>query len=186
MRLGIELGRILYYMSNPSVAPLVVAEVGVRRGKHAVQLMENLHVCQGYFIDPYEPYQDIGKLWTQEEQDLVYAEAQFNLKGYPRAELLRMRSVDAAAKFKEEGIKFDLVYIDSDHDKVLEDLNAWYPLVSPLGVIVGHDWWHTPIRAALEKFLEPLEEELKTGRLMYMSSRIGLDYEFVIKKNIQQ
>lgn len=55
---------------------------------------------------------------------------------------VRLESLQAARKFKELGVKADVIYIDAahDYDSVSYDLLAWYPLLSKNGVLCGDDW----------------------------------------------
>ena len=55
---------------------------------------------------------------------------------------VRMESLAAASKFNELGIRADLIYIDAAHDtqSVLNDLYAWYPILSEGGILCGDDW----------------------------------------------
>lgn len=64
---------------------------------------------------------------------------------------MRMLSVEAAAALN---IKPDLVYIDASHDteSVLEDLEAWHPLVKGHGILCGDDWRWKSVRRAVAKF----------------------------------
>lgn len=49
-------------------------------------------------------------------------------------------SVDVATRFPDE--IFDFIFIDADHtyESVSEDLRAWFPKLTPGGIIAGHDW----------------------------------------------
>lgn len=64
--------------------------------------------------------------------------------------LVPKTSAAAAAEFASVGVRLDWVYIDGLHDfaNVLVDIDAWWPLVKPGGIIAGHDWvvdgWHMP------------------------------------------
>lgn len=62
--------------------------------------------------------------------------------GNPNIDIFQGNSVDVAEFFKTINVKFDIVYIDADHsfDAVYSDLQAFYPLVKPGGILAGHDY----------------------------------------------
>ena len=57
-----------------------------------------------------------------------------------RVETFRMESLAAAQKLQEQSL--DFVYIDACHDycSVFEDIDAYWPLVKPGGIMAGHDY----------------------------------------------
>jgi Methyltransferase domain len=72
----------------------------------------------------------------------------------------RARSEDAAASFDVESL--DWVYIDADHsyEGVKRDLNAYFPLVKPGGILAGDDygqkgtWYGLGVAEAVDEFAE--------------------------------
>lgn len=73
----------------------------------------------------------------------VFAQFQSNMSSMgfsPR--VLRMDSVEAAKLFSDRSV--DLVFVDGDHYKVVEDLDAWVPKIKIGGLICGHDWHASP------------------------------------------
>jgi hypothetical protein len=71
-----------------------------------------------------------------------------------------MDSLEAAWLFKNSRLfhmgkepvhPIHFIFLDDDHeyDHVLKELHAWYPLLSPGGIIAGHDW--TPEFGGVEK-----------------------------------
>ena len=56
---------------------------------------------------------------------------------------LKLPSVDAAKKFKDESL--DFVFIDAGHEynAVKSDILAWFPKVKPGGILAGHDLYPT-------------------------------------------
>lgn len=70
----------------------------------------------------------------------------------------RMESGMAAEKFREEGVRFDMVFIDGSHkyEFVLRDIRLWKGLVKPGGVLAGHDFHptHPGVLRAVEEELE--------------------------------
>lgn len=67
---------------------------------------------------------------------------------------VRLDSIEASKIFKENGIKFDLIYIDASHDynSVKKDLEAWYPLLAEEGIFCGDDWQGQGVSRAVKEF----------------------------------
>lgn len=49
-----------------------------------------------------------------------------------------LRSVEAAKLYRDGSL--DLVYIDADHARLSEDIDAWLPKVRDGGLLAGHDF----------------------------------------------
>lgn len=66
---------------------------------------------------------------------------------------VQMDSVEAAKLYADESI--DAVFIDAAHDyeNVKKDILAWYPKVKRNGYISGHDYYHPPVKAAVDEML---------------------------------
>lgn len=62
----------------------------------------------------------------------------------------------AVEDFKSFPFKFDLIYIDGDHETpgALRDLELYYPLLSSHGVMCGDDWLLKGVRAAVLQFAQ--------------------------------
>ena len=52
---------------------------------------------------------------------------------------LKLTSLEASKKFKDESLEF--VFIDASHEyeDVLNDLQAWFPKIKKGGILAGHD-----------------------------------------------
>jgi len=73
-------------------------------------------------------------------------------KGDQGAQYLRMESVDAASMFEKDSIS--MLFIDGDHTRVGEDIDAWYGKVKAGGIICGHDWhWACVYEAVKKRFV---------------------------------
>ena len=122
-------------------------EVGVQRGRNALVTLRNWHSCTSYkLVDMWasttEVYNDTANVGAR-AQLTNYRHAQSQLQHWTKrnvTEFYRMKSVDAAPKFKDGA--FDYVYIDARHDYcgVMEDLRAYWPKVRPGGIFAGHDF----------------------------------------------
>ncbi len=72
---------------------------------------------------------------------------------------IKQRSDAAINFFTQFNKKFDLIYIDGDHEtaSVLSDLENYYPLLTTTGVMCGDDWLLRTVRAAVQQFAEKYE-----------------------------
>ena len=81
-------------------------------------------------------------------------------------EILRARSVDAAATFADGSV--DRVFLDGSHDpkSVAEDLDAWFPKVAPEGRLGGHDYSpekHPALCAVVDTFARERRLTVRRG-----------------------
>lgn len=67
---------------------------------------------------------------------------------------LPMTSLMGARYLREFEFQAELMYIDGSHDEkdVYEDLVAYWPLLTPGGIIFGDDWVWDSVRAAVHRF----------------------------------
>ena len=120
------------------------AEIGCAYGHYAQKVLEKWRGARYLMVD----------LWAPQPQD-VYRENQSGLRfdqclqecqalaaRDPRAVLMRMGSVEAAAQVQDGSL--DWVYIDGNHDygPVLADMDAWWPKIKPEGIFAGHDFYN--------------------------------------------
>jgi hypothetical protein len=129
-------------------------EVGTDRGLFAAPFLERwttgeILVC----VDPWAPY---AHMPFDRLPDLLIA-AQLLAPFRSRVRLLRMTSIEAARQLP--GMPYHdpgFVYLDGDHEyeAIRADLEAWYPLVVPGGILAGHDYvGECPgVRRAVDEF----------------------------------
>jgi SAM-dependent methyltransferase len=122
-------------------------EVGCKEGRLTGALLKQFPALKVVAIDPWRPFPDRSGegAETYEDWDFGKIEREFwqNVEGHMgRLEMLRSTSLEAAAKLADQ--KFDLVFLDAghDHQSVLEDIDAWWPLVRDGGFLCGHDYQH--------------------------------------------
>lgn len=119
--------------------PIVGAEVGVFRARHASQILGRMpNVEMLYLIDPYELYEG-------------YEDRNMNLvpgaKDHARKVMLpfKDRYVWIYAKFTTDVVPepLDFIYIDGSHqyEHVLHDIRCAQEVVREGGVIGGHDYY---------------------------------------------
>ena len=139
------------------VKPAIVVEVGVWKGASVVtmakeiqrQKMDAVVIAIDTWLGSAEHY-----LWEKFIPDLDF---EF---GYPRlyhkfaANIcneglqdsvvpLPLDSINGFQLLKEKGIRPDVLHIDAGHDymSVMGDLKAWWPQLTPGGVLIGDDYF---------------------------------------------
>jgi len=80
-----------------------------------------------------------------------------------------MPSLTGAALLKKKGIKAELIYIDGSHETldVYNDLEAYWPLLAPGGIIFGDDWGWESVSTAVKAF------SAQIGSPVLMASQIN-------------
>lgn len=141
-------------------------EVGTDRGLFAEPFLARwpigeILVC----VDPWAPYDAMP---FDRLPDLLIAShllAPFR----SRVRLLRMSSLEAARQLP--GLPYHspgFVYLDGDHDlpAITADLVAWWPLVTPGGILAGHDYTEEcdTVRRAVDAFADRLGLEVRITR----------------------
>lgn len=140
-------------------------EVGVDRGNWARLFLDRFpQIDQWYGVDDWAPY---GEMPYAREADYLMAVA--NLAPHaPKAKLIRAGSVEAAGYFPEGGV--DFVYLDGAHDhrNVRADVAAWWPKLSPHGILAGHDWTDQPVHAGVKLAVTEFAAEM--GLTVYLTA----------------
>lgn len=133
-------------------------EVGVDKGEFSQAFMSRWQGHAYLGVDNYAPYH--GMPWPR---DADFQVAVVRYERYARiAKLVRAGSLEMAEVLKTTdrelygGHLFDFVYIDGCHlyESVAADLAAWRGLVSPDGIIAGHDYdpGHPGVVRAVDEF----------------------------------
>ena len=122
----------------------VCAEVGVLRGAFTKKIIETLAPSEYWMIDSWGLHLTSFADYSLYDMDhwlnmMKNVEKKYSSQNY---HTLRALSTDASKHF-DDG-HFDFVYIDADHDRLNDDLEAWYPKVKSGGVIAGHDYAFVP------------------------------------------
>ena len=149
-----------------------VAEVGCWKGRStaylAGEIKRRLKNVTLYAIDTWEGNADEPDMqaYIKEANDRggLYQEFIRNMNRCGVMDYivpLRMKSVDAAATFKDGELAF--CYIDAGHsyDDVLADLRAYYPKVHYNSVIAGHDIHRSSVRSAVEGFCNEVGKKFR-------------------------
>jgi SAM-dependent methyltransferase len=115
-------------------------EVGVWRGELSEALLRQYPKLGLVMVDPWLPNED-DPITLQhdirEAQEIALARTAF---AADRRTMLETTSLNAAAGLSN--FRFDFVFIDACHQYrfVKEDIQAWWPLVKPGGILCGHDY----------------------------------------------
>ncbi len=121
-----------------------VVEVGVDRAEFAQCFMSRFLGERYLGVDPYEPYHEMP--WDRTADFNV---ACMRFERYARfAKLVRDTSANVASVLQTVDVggaynqHYDFVYIDAGHkyDQVIDDMRAWWPIVSEFGIMAGHDF----------------------------------------------
>lgn len=113
------------------------AEIGVRRGRNAKDMFNQMPNLQLLCVDTWRPYK---RGMSEKRAEEIYKSCQQRLKDC-NAQYLRMTSVEASKQVKDGSL--DFVYIDAMHDfdNVMTDIITWVPKVKKEGIISGHDYF---------------------------------------------
>jgi hypothetical protein len=121
------------------------AEIGVARGLFSEHLLIHWRGDRLISIDPWleapaGEYVDVCST-SQENLDKSYWEARERLARFGERSTIWRKTGDEAAELISPQ-SLDFVYIDArhDYDSVKNDLERWFPLVRPGGLIAGHDY----------------------------------------------
>lgn len=163
-------------------------EVGVDRAGFAEEFMARWRGHNYFGIDTYESYPEFP--WSR-ETDYLMAVARFE-RSKINCKLIKSESVAAANLLKQyDGLYFadlrlvDFIYIDAGHDyeSVIKDLEAWWPLVSEIGVLAGHDYdeSHPGVVQAVDEFFDGKATVYRTHEpvsswYVYRNGMPGIDW----------
>lgn len=138
-----ELGNILQ-----SEGARTGVELGVQRGGFAAQLLQRWPSCRKYvLVDLWHSqtkYDDVANV--KDSVHLKYKREALNrVKQFEKRtsiEVCHNYTTSCAERYRGRGEMFDFIYVDARHDYkgVLEDLNHWWPLLKPGGILAGHDY----------------------------------------------
>lgn len=139
------------------VKPRIVVEVGVWKGASVVTMAKEVQrqnldtaiVAIDTWLGSSEHY-----LWEKFIPDLdfefgyprLYHKFAANICNEGLADIvvpLPLDSINGFQLLKEKGIRPDVLHIDAGHDymSVMGDLKAWWPQLTPGGVLIGDDYF---------------------------------------------
>lgn len=139
-----DLAKLIQAHTNFTTA----VEVGVKAGVFAENNLRHWTNCKTYKLvdvwDHQENYKDSANV-DKDKQNKILEKTRRRMEPFVdkvNVEYFKMLSTEAAKLIAKESI--DFIYIDARHDYcgVMEDLEAYWPLLRPGGIIAGHDY-HT-------------------------------------------
>lgn len=128
-----------YFRHIPSGG--IVAEIGVGDGTFSEVIWTKCKPRKLVLVDAWIPFgaqSEPMSLMSASDHLVCYRRVMEQFSRRPNIQVWRMSSEEAA---EVADTRFDFVYIDADHryEHVLSDLRRWSALLSPQGVIGGHD-----------------------------------------------
>ena len=116
----------LTWLADQASRRLSIVEIGSNRGRSTTAMSDNTAgrvTAVDVWNDP-----DALEDFRQNMGDNVFPD--------------QMTSLAAAAMFSEQGMTFDMIFIDALHDyeNVKADILAWRPLLVAGGLLCGHDY----------------------------------------------
>ena len=130
--------------------PISAVEVGVDRGDNALSILQNVPIRKMYLIDPY----------------VIFFEKSSNMgrnDDFPKTEFVAKEKLEAYKdkciwlKQRSDEVNLspvDFVYVDGSHEyeNVINDLDYFWSILNPGGILSGHDWQSPGVRRAVQEF----------------------------------
>lgn len=149
-----------------------IVEVGCWMGRSTVAMAENMPKdAKLYAVDHWKGSEELQEELRDKPSDWLWLEFNRNVCGlavFPYCG----ESATAAKFFTEEyAVKFDMIFIDASHDylNVCRDILAWKPLLSPSGILSGHDY-----RPSYPGVIQAVNELLPSFRLVEPTDRCAI------------
>ena len=186
-----------------SLLPLTVVEIGIARAGHSSNILKELlpeYVESLLGVDPYLAMYDEHDLFAVKKQvefDAMHTWIQLRLekeeqaRGYEQSRFtsLRMMSVTAAEMLSAKQTVIHAVFVDGDHRPaaVHEDLNAWYKVLLPGGLIAGDDYHLEGVRQGVDLFFQnfKINFPLLTTPTLQMASMVEDYVLFAFTKPVE-
>lgn len=141
---GLNFDEVMRYLPRG----LVVAELGVKKGRNARKLFHTLNPKKLYLVDPWGMDKDVGyasRITESDRHALVgyYEEIVSWSKSDEsggRIEVIRDYAISASKAFPDNF--FDIIYVDTldSYDGFYYDLCAYAPKMKDNGIIIGDDY----------------------------------------------
>lgn len=122
----------LTYLAEAAEKSINIAEIGCYKGRSACAIAANTEATV-YCVD----------IWSECGTDGWYYDVFMkNTEGLTNIIPVNRASIYAAREFAAKGEMFDMIFIDAAHDafNVRLDIEAWKTLLSPGGILCGHDY----------------------------------------------
>jgi len=143
-------------------------EIGVYEGQFSEVIVRYFGLNRVYLLDgwrKYENYNDKADA-SEREISLRYELVKEKMKKYgDRVHIIKLDSEKAVNIFEDE--YFDFIYLDANHsyEAVKNDLESWFPKLSPGGVFGCHDYCNTTAsKTGSDIMVEKALNEFCSGR----------------------
>jgi hypothetical protein len=140
---------------------LTGAEIGVQHGANSLAILKNLNIKKMYLIDPYIWYSNTDDDGTS-QYNVFKRDAHARMKPFDNSSSRLFTSsckIIFIEKFSHDAVddittQLDFIYIDGTHkyQYVKHDLEDYYPLIKPKGIICGHDFDIPDVAHAVTEF----------------------------------
>lgn len=153
--------------------PQVVVELGTWLGASAIFMAQLLN--EGailYAVDDWRADTDIyiqADASVRSKLTKLYQQFLSNVKLQNLTHKIipcRMKTLEAAEALD---IIADLIYVDASHDEdsVYKDIMAWYPKLSPNGLMCGDDWSFKSVQQAVKRAAAELNQQINVDRFFW-------------------
>lgn len=152
------------------IKPKLIIEVGTWKGASAIHMAKT---CFGYYNDfeivCVDTFLGSWEHWTTMADSMpiekrihgrcnVYEQFLSNVIINNLTDNITpfaIDSINGALSMKQWSVKADMIYVDAghDYDSVYNDLLLYRDLLRPGGFLLGDDWFHPPIKQAVEDVL---------------------------------
>jgi hypothetical protein len=139
--------------------PIIGVELGVYKAINICNLVKSCsNLKYMYGVDPWKTFVDgivEGDSPDSADMELAYLLAKHNVKYSgvsDRIELIEGDSINVSHRFCEG--ELDLIFIDthSQGSELLNELEHWYPKLSPGGLLSGHEIRDKEVQIAIDTF----------------------------------
>ena len=138
------------------------AEIGVRAGLNAVNILKYFKDMHLYLVDPWsgDPKR------SERDNRVIQKYAIYHVRPYrDRVTVVKKKSTEFALEIPAN--YFDFVYIDGDHsyEAVCQDIRLWNDRVRSGDILSGHDYVYTKkhgVKRAVDEYVRENNIELNT------------------------
>jgi len=163
-----EMWNLHNWVTRTSAVPGNIAEVGVFKGGSAKLISEVKGERKLYLFDTFEGLPPsnfaVNNIKAGEIKGDTMAEVQAYLAPYSNLLFYKGIFPDTAISLQKASDTFSLVHLDTDlYESTLDALSFFYPLLSPQGVIITHDYRsaHLPgVKKAFDAFFTDKPETI--------------------------
>lgn len=123
-------------------------EVGVQSGAYSDILISKWNSCRLYvMIDPWlkQKHYDDSANFDNNVQQQIFHNAMKVVNKYNNVEFIILKTTSKLAVKYVKNLLYDFIYLDGRHDyvSVKQDINMYFPLLKPGGILAGHDYLDT-------------------------------------------